>query len=71
MDAQFATFDKRVEGVGHPPSASVGISFSQSAEVGDAHWPAKWGGQVTITALHKKVSAAVVTLAHSASCWNT
>lgn len=33
--------------------ASVRFSFGEWTKSGDAHWPAKWGGQVTIAALHK------------------
>lgn len=36
-----------------PPPASVRFSFGEWMKSTDAHWPAKWGGQVTITALHK------------------
>ena len=71
MSAQFATFDWRSARGGYLPSASVRISFSEWTEVGDARWPAKWGGQVTITALHRKVLVVVLTRAHSASCLNT
>lgn len=36
MDAQFATFDRHDERGGYLPSASVGISFSESTEAGDS-----------------------------------
>lgn len=46
-------FPRGEEGAYLPPPASVRFSFGEWMRPTDVHWPAKWEGQVTITALHK------------------